>query len=90
MLVVTRKVSESIVIGDNIEIIVTEIGSERVKIGIKAPRGIPVMRKELLETKDLNREAGTAASPETVDKFKSMLLRKTEPTDEARGKSRLE
>ncbi len=73
MLVVSRKVSESVVIGDDIEVIVTEIGSDRVKIGIKAPRGIPVMRKELLETKKLNREAGTAASKEDVGRFKDML-----------------
>ena len=38
MLVISRKVSESIIIGDNIEIIVSEISGDRVKICINAPK----------------------------------------------------
>lgn len=57
MLVISRKVSESIVIGDNIEILVSEIGADRVKICIKAPKEIPIIRSELLETRKLNQEA---------------------------------
>ena len=57
MLVISRKTSESIMIGSDIEIVVTEIGSERVKIGIKAPKGIPILRRELLETREMHREA---------------------------------
>ena len=57
MLVISRKVSESIMIGNDIEIVVTEIGSERVKIGINAPKGVPILRRELLETREMNREA---------------------------------
>ncbi len=61
MLIVSRKKSESILIGDDIEILVTEIGADRVKIGIQAPKGVPILRKELLEARDLNREASASS-----------------------------
>lgn len=49
MLVLARKKDEAIIIGDEIEIIVTEISEDKVKIGIKAPKHMKVFRKELLE-----------------------------------------
>ena len=49
MLVLTRKVGTSIVVGDNIEVIVIEVRGDHVKLGIVADRSIPVHRKELLE-----------------------------------------
>ncbi|MFU0831626.1 MAG: Translational regulator CsrA [Oscillospiraceae bacterium] len=75
MLIITRKTSESIQIGSDIEITVTEISGERVKIGINAPKGIPIMRKELLETQELNKEASTASSPDKVDAFLRLVQR---------------
>lgn len=49
MLILARKKDEAIVIGDDIEIIITEISEDKVKIGIKAPRNMRVFRKELLD-----------------------------------------
>jgi carbon storage regulator len=49
MLVLARKVGQSIVISDNIEILVIEVRGDQVRLGIEAPRSIPVHRKELLE-----------------------------------------
>lgn len=74
MLIVTRKESESILIGEDIEVIVTEIGAERVKIGIKAPRGIPIIRRELMETKKLNQEASEASGHEKIEMLKEFLI----------------
>ena len=47
MLVLTRKSNQSIMIGDEIEVSVLSIMGEKVRIGIQAPRNIPVFRKEV-------------------------------------------
>lgn len=47
MLVLTRKSNQSIMIGDEIEISVLSIAGDKVRIGIQAPRDIPVFRKEV-------------------------------------------
>lgn len=48
MLVLARKKDESIIIGDDIEIIVSEISDDKVKLAIRAPKSMKVFRKELL------------------------------------------
>ena len=53
MLVLTRKANQSIMIGDDIEVSVLAIMGEKVRIGIQAPRDVPVFRKEVyLEIKE--------------------------------------
>jgi carbon storage regulator len=50
MLVLTRKLDQSIMIGDDIEISVLAVSGEKVRIGINAPREVPVFRKEVYAT----------------------------------------
>jgi carbon storage regulator len=57
MLVISRRAGESILIGEDVEIEVLETGSGRVKLGIKAPRAVPVLRNEVRLTRDQNRTA---------------------------------
>jgi carbon storage regulator len=61
MLVLTRKSNQSIMIGDDIEVSVLSIMGEKVRIGIQAPRDIPVFRKEVyLEIQQERNGAGEA------------------------------
>ncbi len=49
MLVLTRRKDESIMIGDDIEIIIVDIRGEKIRLGITAPKTIPVHRREVYE-----------------------------------------
>ncbi len=58
MLALARKVNESIIINDDIEVTILEIKGDQVKVGIKAPKSVPVYRKELyLQIQEANEEA---------------------------------
>jgi carbon storage regulator len=47
MLVLTRKTNQAIIIGDEVEITILSVVGDKVRIGIQAPREIPVFRKEI-------------------------------------------
>ena len=72
MLVLTRKSNQSIMIGDEIEVSVLAIMGEKVRIGIEAPRSIPVFRKEVyLEIQqDQPREEDRKQVDEALDRLK--------------------
>lgn len=60
MLVLSRKKSESIMIADNIEVMVVEIRGDKVRIGINAPKDVRVHRKEIWLTIQKQTEGGAA------------------------------
>ena len=73
MLVIKRKVSESILIGDDIEIIISEIDQDKVKIAINAPIDIKIIRKELAETYEFNKIASEKINRISLNDVKTKL-----------------
>ena len=70
MLALSRKQGESIVIGNNIEITVLEAKGDQVKIGISAPKSVPVYRKEIYaQIQEENREAVANLDVESLKKL---------------------
>ena len=67
MLALSRKKNEALVINNNVEITVLEIKGEQVKLGISAPREVPVYRKEVyVQNQNANKEAGDVDSMEAL------------------------
>ncbi len=73
MLVIKRKVSESIMIGDDIEIIISEISQDKVKIAINAPKDIKITRRELMETCEFNKVASEKINKSSLNDIKNQL-----------------
>ena len=84
MLVLSRKLEESIMIGDEIEIKVISVQGETVKLGITAPRSIPVHRKEVYEEieRENIRAAGLGKEIEKIDLTKYIFK---SPESKTRG-----
>lgn len=67
MLALSRKKTESIVINNDIEVTVLEIKGDQVKIGITAPKSVPVYRKEVYaQIKDANKAASVSDGAEAL------------------------
>jgi carbon storage regulator len=60
MLMMSRREGETILIGDDIEIVIAHIGRTKVKVGIRAPRTTPVIAREVKLVQDENRAAAAA------------------------------
>jgi carbon storage regulator len=77
MLVLTRKPGEQIMIGDGIVITVLEGRGDGVRIGIEAPRGVRIQRKEVIEAIAAANlaaaEAGAGAGQETEDALRGLV-----------------
>lgn len=67
MLVLSRKKNESIVIDENIVITVVEIRGDKVRLGIQAPKEVPIHRNEIYEAIRSEREAQSSAAPTSTD-----------------------
>ena len=67
MLVVTRKTDESLILADNIEIMVLEVSKDRVKLGVSAPRDIKIIRNELIDTQNVNKDSSKALGKDALE-----------------------
>lgn len=68
MLVLTRRLNQSIKIGDDIEITVVEVRGDQVRLGVNAPRDVSVHRKEVyLQIQQENRAASAAPEGGSLD-----------------------
>jgi len=67
MLVLSRKINQSIMVGDNVRIVVVAVDRDQVKLGIEAPRDIPVHRSEIYEEiQRTNQSAAAAPAPKAM------------------------
>ncbi len=66
MLVLSRQVDQTIMIGDDIEITIVDIRGDKVRVGINAPADIPVHRKEVYEAIKRENQAVASIKPEDV------------------------
>lgn len=71
MLALARKVNETIVINNNIEVTILEVKGDQVKIGINAPKSVPIYRKEIfLQIQEANKEAAeNVTSPDILSQL---------------------
>jgi carbon storage regulator len=76
MLVLTRKPNQSVMIGDEIEVSVLSVMGEKVRLGIEAPRSIPVFRREVYLEIQQEKLAEAGDAREEVDKALESLSRK--------------
>ena len=73
MLILSRKVDQGISIGDEIEISITKIEGDSVKIGISAPCSISILRREILEEMQSSNQAAVVSSIPAQSPLKSTL-----------------
>lgn len=59
MLILQRKKNQSITIDGNIKVTILDIGNDRIKLAVDAPRSVSIARSELLEAADMNKEAAS-------------------------------
>ncbi len=92
MLVLSRQRDESIMIGDDVEIIIVDVRGDKVRLGITAPKSIPVHRREIYdaiqrektEKKELQRQQGK--EPQAQKEEKSKEKQEQEPHSQSTEK----
>lgn len=70
MLALSRKKNEALIINNNVEITILEIKGEQVKLGISAPKDVPIYRKEVYtQIQNANKEAADVSGMEALQKL---------------------
>ena len=71
MLALTRKKGEALVLNNNIEVTILEIRGDQVKIGVSAPKEVPIYRKEVYP--QIQKENEESSSAESMEILKNMF-----------------
>lgn len=83
MLILARRINESIVIGDDIRVSVIDIKGDQIKLGIEAPRDVKVYRQEVYEAiQEENREAAKSAASRTASTPLPSLTRRDDTSSD--------
>jgi carbon storage regulator len=73
MLILARRIGESIMIGDQVEISIVDIKGDQVKLGINAPSQVKVYRREVYTAIQEENRAAAAASPERLPRIEGLF-----------------
>ena len=77
MLILTRRVGESVMVGDDIVVTVLDVKGDAVRVGIQAPRSIAVNREEVYRQLQQANEAAVSPDDASVDALSAQLRRRT-------------
>ncbi|MBL8215527.1 MAG: carbon storage regulator [Bryobacterales bacterium] len=80
MLVLSRRVGETVLIGEDVEIQIMDVSPTRVKLGIAAPKQLSILRGEIRETERQNQAAPLSAGAESLARLADRLRRATTKT----------
>ncbi len=76
MLILSRKINESIIIGDDIELSIVDVKGDQVKIGIVAPKNVKVFRKEVYQAIQDENRAAAMSSADIIPSLDGIITRK--------------
>jgi carbon storage regulator len=79
VLIVRRRVGEKILVGGSVEIEIVEISKSRVKLGVRAPAHVPVVRQEMATVAGENRLAAGLVAGDGVGRLVEMISGSTKP-----------
>jgi carbon storage regulator len=79
MLILSRKINESIMIGDQVEISIVDIKGDQIKLGINAPKNVKVYRKEVYVAIQEENLAAVKARPDAITGLGTLFSDKASP-----------
>jgi len=85
VLILTRRVGESIVVGDDVTITVFEVRGDAVRIGIDAPRSVQVHRQEVYEELQKANQAASTTSDDALDALRGALGKNAGKPSDGKG-----
>lgn len=88
MLVLTRKLGEGIVIGDQIKVVILEVNGGKVKLGIKAPPGVPIHREEVLSRITSENKNAADLHPERLEDILARGMVQNRPPEQREGEKK--